>query len=155
MKPIIIALLLCTLLTSCNKVSSTQQPSPAFKAFDLSQVLTEGGFHLDGFSDSSTTNPATGIAKQIRSGTFTAPASTFPCYKLFQLVKKHFDAASQGASGQEGWIPKTEEHPTEPVHIAMRYNQNGRHGELHLWLFPSENETKIGFALYLLEEPLR
>ena len=159
MKPIIIAFVLCTLFTSCNK-RGTNQPSSAFTTFDISHLIADGGFHSEGFADAGTTNAATGIAKEIRWGSFTAPASTFPCYKIFQLVKNHFDSATQGACDQEGWIPKNEEHPnkehpTTPVHIAMRYNQSGRHGELHLWLFPSEDETKVAFSLHLLEEPLR
>ncbi len=150
----IIALFFCTVLASCHRMSF-HDPSPAFASFDFTDLITEAGFHSEGFSDSGTANSATGMAKHIRWGTFTAPASSFTCFKVFQRVKKHFDAASQGACAQEGWDPRTEEHPASgPVHIAMLYNQNGRHGDLHLWLYPSEDETKIGFALHLMEQPL-
>jgi len=148
-----IAILLCVLLTSCSKKPSIA-PSQAFRTFDMSSIITKAGLQSKGFSDSGTTNAATGVAKHIRSGTFTAPSNSFPCYMVFQQIIKHFTMSHQVEVAQEGWNPTTEEHPTKPVYIAMRYNKNKRRGEFHLWLFPSEDYSRIDFALYFQEEPL-
>ena len=128
--------------------------SQAAKTFDMSVFITDAGCRSRGFSDSGTTNSATGIIKHVRWGNFTAPADSFPCYEVYQQVTRHFVTAHKTEVAQEGWDPKAAEHPTSPVLIGMRYNLNGRHGELRLWLFPSEDYTKIGFALYFQEEPL-
>jgi hypothetical protein len=149
-----IAILLCFLLPSCRNKPSTA-PSQAFTTFDMSSIIIKAGFQPKGFSESGTTNAATGLAKHIRSGTFTAPINSFPCYAVFRQITDHFTISHQVEVAQEGWNPKTEEHPTKPFCIAMKYKQNRRYGELRLWLFPSEDYTSIDFALYFQEEPLR
>ena len=148
-----IVLILCAFVTSCREKPSTA-PTQVFKSFDMSLIITEAGFQAKGFSESGTTNAATGEAKYIRSGTFSSAEGRFPCYAIFQQIKKYYEDSNKISVSQEGWDPKTEEHPKYPVYIAMKYNQNKRHGEMNLWLFPSDDYTKIGFALYYIEEPM-
>ncbi len=42
-----------------------------------------------------------------------------------------------------------------PCLIVMKYQHAGRHGELHLWLFPNADRSRTGFALLYQETPLR
>jgi hypothetical protein len=41
-----------------------------------------------------------------------------------------------------------------PSHGLFLFNQGGRHGELHVWLFPDSSGTGVGYAISLHEEPL-
>jgi hypothetical protein len=132
------------------------EPSEIFAAFDIVQLLGNAGFDVEEHADSErTTNSASGRAQLIDAGTFAAPADDFTCFNLYQLVTKRLNTASDNHSHQEGWIPTAELHPVKPVRICTFYNQGKRHGEFHLWLFPNHDESRVGYALYLEEVPLR
>ena len=144
----------CVLIAGCVQLPDTT-PSPAFNAFSVTQMLSEGRFRVQELPGERTTNSATGRAQVIEHGIITSPASEFPCYRVYQLVKKCLDTAAGGSAHQEGWIPQAPEHPGGPVRITTFYNQGRRHGEMHLWLFPNADESQIHYALHLVEEPLR
>jgi hypothetical protein len=151
---LLLVLLCCVVLTSCGS-KPVLAPSAAFKAFDMSDIITQAGCQSEGFTDSGTSNAATGIAKHIRSGSFTASLNSFPCYAVFKQIAENFEQTHGIVLAQEGWNPRTEEHPTTPCHVVMKYTHDARHGELHLWLFPVADYSRTGFALHYREEPLR
>jgi hypothetical protein len=40
----------------------------------------------------------------------------------------------------------------QPFHGLLRYNQDGMHGDVQVWLIPDTSETNISYVIFVREE---
>ena len=144
----------CTPRSSSPKAGSTRFSSAFDGGYDPEAALQREGYVIQNDKDrSKTANPTVGYAWQSWDGTLTTPAGKPGCESVAVIIRGALNKALAHDSLDE--LTTQHREKGHPLSGMLRYNKDGMHGDVHVWLIPDESETTIRYVIFVREEILK
>ncbi len=153
-KIVVAGLLLCIL--GCSRdVEFEQLFSPMYRELEAELFGPEGKLHAEDHKKRGSWNPKTKRGSYQIRGILTADSGDIQCGEVLKLVDDFVRARTTKYHVEGESFPTPAEPLDKHAYAMWMYNWQKRHGELHVWLFPYPDGTRMGFAIYHYEEKLK
>ena len=142
--------------SSCRPPKATKTFSRAFEGgYDPEGALRQQGYALQtGPGRNGVRNPEAGYGWQSWQGILTAPKARSGCETAAAIVRDSLNSALNGNCLDELTRQSTRS-PGQPLTGLLRYNKDGMHGDVHVWLIPNASETTISYVIFVREERMK
>ena len=128
--------------------------SPVYREFNAAVLAESASKNPGDIQDRGSWNTKTKRGSRQMRGLLRVGPEANPCAEILSRLDS-FVTARTSSLHSEGELAKEVRPEQKHVYGMWMYNCQGRHGELHLWLFPNRPEGEVAFAAYLYEEDLK
>ena len=153
---IVAAIAAACLAAGCAPSATSSQFSPVLSGgFDPADALRKQGYTLqtEGQGD-STRNPVQGYGWQSWCGIVTGSGKEIQSKTIAGLLRDELNRVINGNALDE-LTTNADPSSERPMGGMLRYNKDGMHGDMHVWLIPDPAETSVSFDIFVREERLR
>lgn len=98
-------------------------------------------------------NSRHGYGWQSWCGTIVADRPLLSCESVAILIRDDLNRA-MNASCRDELTARQEPPVTKPLTGLLRYNKDGMHGDVHVWLIPDPEDVTVDYTIFVREEPL-
>ena len=153
---IVAAIAAACLAAGCAPSATSSQFSPVLSGgFDPADALRKQGYTLqtEGGGD-STRNPVQGYGWQSWCGVVTGNGKPIQSKTIAGLLRDELNRVINGNALDE-LTTNADPSSERPLAGMLRYNKDGMHGDMHLWLIPDPAETSVSFVIFVREQRIR
>ena len=95
-----------------------------------------------------------GYGWQSWCGVLTGPQKQPDCAAIAVLIRDTLNKTLSGGSLDEltGGLARSE---GSPLTGMLRYNKDGVHGDMHVWLMPNATNSAVSYVIFVREERLK
>jgi hypothetical protein len=149
-------IVLLALIAGCSPTTATKKFSRAFEGgYDPEAGLRQRGHVVrTGTGRNGVQNAKAGYAWQSWQGVLTAPKESGGCEAAAVIVRDSLNKVLGGSCLDE-LTQQPGRARGQPLSGLLRYNQDGMHGDVHVWLIPDTSETTISYVIFVREEKMK
>jgi hypothetical protein len=135
-------------------VPSTFSPpgiSSAYSDFKPEDEFRRRGFKVDPMSAGGRTSQREVYGWRPWQGSIQMPADSQGCNDVAVAIRDALNRAVGHMNCDELHV-EHKRNPGQPLYGMLRYVYQGMRGQVYVWLFPDQSETRINYAILLREE---
>ena len=125
--------------------------SKVFSRFDPEAEFARLGFLVDADTEGGRLSARYLYGWKPKQGSVQLPAGATGCETVAAAIRRSLDRVLDAECVDELNGPR-QRRRGQPLYGMLRYETDGMHGQIYVWLFPDESETRINYAILLREE---